>query len=118
MNLLPYFIAFVKQRTVDNRIRKPLPLVNAIRWRKTENIPNFWIERRYGVETAVLVLPVVEHSTFPSTGGLEQADIHRNRLTSATIQLLVGRPCAHLMCHSGQILPSNAPGGVQPMNET
>ncbi len=73
MNLFPYFIAFVKQRTVDNRIRNPLPIVNASKWRKMENIPNLWIGRRYGVETAVLVLPVVEHSTFPSTAGLEQA---------------------------------------------
>ena len=76
MNLFPYFIAFVKQRTVANRIRNPLRTVK--NKRKPEIMmytPNLEVGRWYAVETTVLVLPIVKHPTFPSVMMLERVQV-------------------------------------------
>jgi hypothetical protein len=72
MNLFPYFIAFVKQRTVASRIRNPLPIVlNKKKPETTMYTPNLEVVWWYAVETAVLVPPIVKHPTFPSVTMLE-----------------------------------------------
>jgi hypothetical protein len=42
------------------------------------HIPNLGIGRRYGVETVILVPPIVKHTTLPSVVTLEQAKVLRN----------------------------------------
>lgn len=41
-------------------------------------VPNLGIVRRYGVETVILVFPVVKHTTLPSVVTLEQMKVLRN----------------------------------------
>ena len=78
MNLFPYFIAFVKQRMVASRIRSPLPIVNTSLQKITMHVPDLGVRRRYGVETMILVLPIVKHTTFPSIATSEQEKVPRN----------------------------------------
>jgi hypothetical protein len=42
------------------------------------HVPNLGIGGRYGVETVILVLSVVKHTTLPSVVTLEQVKILRN----------------------------------------
>jgi hypothetical protein len=42
------------------------------------HVPNLGIGRRYGVETVILVLPIIKHTTLPSVVTLEQVKVIRN----------------------------------------
>jgi hypothetical protein len=74
------------------------------------HVPDLGVGRRYGVETMILVLPIVKHTTFPSVATSEQVKVPRNmRLTFATVLLLDERPCAPLTFRSGLTPPSSGP---------